>query len=251
MHIEYYSHLSQSLNRKMEFKVYGHAGISFIVFPAQDGRFYDYENFQMVDAMSWYIENGLVQLFCVDSCDRESWSLIGQDESSRIAVQEAYFHYICDELYPCAKKIHNDLVQADDFECYTTGCSMGATHALNFFLRRPDLFKGTIALSGIYHATYFFPNYHDSRIYDNSITDYLANMPLDHPYLDLYRQSKIVICAGRGRWEDEVLVDTDIIKEDFKRLNVPAWIDFWGSDVDHDWPWWRKQIAYFLQFFVR
>jgi esterase/lipase superfamily enzyme len=27
---------------------------------------------------------------------------------------------------------------------------------------------------------------------------------------------------------------------------IPAWVDYWGQDVNHDWPWWRKQIVYFL-----
>lgn len=252
MEVEYYKQYSTFLNRDMEFKVYGHSGKVFVVFPAQDGRFFDFENFKMVEASSWYVENGLVQFFCVDSVDKESWSLMWQDESKRIEVQENYFHYICDEFYPYMKEIHDTTSNSDEkFECFTTGCSMGATHALNFFLRRPDLFNGTLAMSGVYHASYFFPDYHDPRIYDNSIVDYLSNMAIDHHYLDLYRNSKIVICAGQGKWEEETIKDTDFVKEQLNRLNVPAWIDFWGGDVDHDWPWWRKQIAYFLQFFVR
>jgi esterase/lipase superfamily enzyme len=27
---------------------------------------------------------------------------------------------------------------------------------------------------------------------------------------------------------------------------VPAWVDYWGLDVNHDWPWWRRQMPYFL-----
>jgi esterase/lipase superfamily enzyme len=27
---------------------------------------------------------------------------------------------------------------------------------------------------------------------------------------------------------------------------VPAWFDYWGYDVNHDWPWWRRQLPYFL-----
>ena len=23
-------------------------------------------------------------------------------------------------------------------------------------------------------------------------------------------------------------------------------VDYWGLDVNHDWPWWKKQIRYFL-----
>jgi len=28
--------------------------------------------------------------------------------------------------------------------------------------------------------------------------------------------------------------------------NIPAWIDIWGQDVNHDWPWWRKMLPYGL-----
>ncbi|MDD6726958.1 MAG: esterase, partial [Lactimicrobium massiliense] len=30
--------------------------------------------------------------------------------------------------------------------------------------------------------------------------------------------------------------------------NIPAWVDFWGADVAHDWPWWRRQLPYYLNF---
>ena len=26
-----------------------------------------------------------------------------------------------------------------------------------------------------------------------------------------------------------------------------AIIDYWGHDVDHDWPWWFRQMYYFLE----
>lgn len=50
MKVEYYKEFSHELNRDMEFKVFGHAGVPCLVFPAQDGRFYDFENFGMIDA---------------------------------------------------------------------------------------------------------------------------------------------------------------------------------------------------------
>ena len=45
MKIDYFKEYSYCLNRDMEFKVYGHGGKPILVFPAQDGRFYDFENF--------------------------------------------------------------------------------------------------------------------------------------------------------------------------------------------------------------
>ena len=74
MNVEYYKELSHELNRDMEFKVYGHTGIPCLVFPAQNGRFYDFENFGMIDAAHEYVDAGRIQFFCCDSIDNETWS---------------------------------------------------------------------------------------------------------------------------------------------------------------------------------
>ncbi len=26
----------------------------------------------------------------------------------------------------------------------------------------------------------------------------------------------------------------------FEEKGIQAWVDFWGHDVNHDWPWWRR-----------
>jgi esterase/lipase superfamily enzyme len=27
---------------------------------------------------------------------------------------------------------------------------------------------------------------------------------------------------------------------------VPCWVDIWGYDVNHDWPWWKRMMPYIL-----
>ena len=76
------------------------------------------------------------------------------------------------------------------------GCSLGATHAVNLYLRRPDVFCGCLALSGIYTAHYGFGNYMDELVYMNSPVDYMKHFPEDHPYMQLFRSQKAVICCG-------------------------------------------------------
>ena len=29
--------------------------------------------------------------------------------------------------------------------------------------------------------------------------------------------------------------------------NIPAWVDYWGKDVSHDWEWWHRQLVHFMQ----
>lgn len=132
-----------------------------------------------------------------------------------------------------------------------TGCSMGGFHAANFFFRRPDIFDTLISLSGIYYASYFMPNYHDPLVYDNSPQDYLANMPDDHPYIDIYRNRNIILCVGQGNWEEELLDSTRKLDALLRSKNISAWVDYWGFDSAHDWVWWRKQIVYFMEKVIR
>lgn len=77
-------------------------------------------------------------------------------------------------------------------------------------------------------------DYMDREVYVNSVLDYVGNMN-EYYYLNLYRQSKIVICTGQGNWEPEMVAETKSLSEILQRKNIPAWIDFWGHDVHHDW----------------
>ena len=233
MHTAYYNEYSYHLDRMMEFKVYGHAGRPCLVFPAQSGRFYDFENFGMVGAVQALLEQGRLQLFACDSIDWETWAAFDRECRGRIERHEAYARYITEELAPRIFEINqwsNDGQRAGGI--LTAGCSLGALHAVNFMFRWPDLFNGTIGLSDL--------------VYNNSTIDYLDQMPADHPYVEKYRSCDIVLCCGQGDWEQEAQQDTHRMQELLGYKNIPAWIDYWGSDVVHDWPWWRKQFPYFM-----
>ncbi|MFR5599843.1 MAG: esterase, partial [Holdemania filiformis] len=90
MHTAYYNEYSYHLDRMMEFKVYGHAGRPCLVFPAQSGRFYDFENFGMVAAVQDLLEQGRLQLFTCDSIDWETWAAFDRECRGRIERHEAY-----------------------------------------------------------------------------------------------------------------------------------------------------------------
>ena len=44
----------------------------------------------------------------------------------------------------------------------------------------------------------------DDLVYMNSPVHYLPNLPADHPYMELYRHRKAIICVGQGPWEEPV-----------------------------------------------
>ena len=239
MQVEYHKWYSRNLNRDMEYKTFGDQGHGLIVFPCQNGRFFDYADQGMIHVLSPWIEAGKVRVICVDGIDWETWSNLGGDPRWRIEQHERWFNYIIEELLPNIRYYEGETFM-------TTGCSLGAMHAANFFFRRPDIFDTVIGLSGLYYAGYGFPNYSDDLTYANSPVDYLRNMPEDHPWMQLYRQRRIVICIGQGRWEVETLESTRQLDTVLSEKHIPAWIDYWGFDCDHDWPWWHKQMPYFM-----
>lgn len=247
MKVEYYKEYSYNLRRDMEFKVYGHAGKPCIAFPSQNGRFFDYENRGIIDSMSWYIEQGKIQVFCVDSVDIDTWSADWKNAYDRINYQEAYYNYITSEFVHRVYEINtygNGGGVASGILVY--GCSMGAFHAMNFFCRRPDIFDAVLALSGIYEAGFFIKGFSNELTYLNSPLDCLKNMSYDHPYIDLYKKARIIACVGQGNWENECIDSTRELDFQFKRLGVPAWFDYWGYDHPHDWPSWLEQTPHFL-----
>jgi esterase/lipase superfamily enzyme len=123
--------------------------------------------------------------------------------------------------------------------------SMGGYHSANFFFRHPDIFDSLISMSGLFQLRMFTGDYMDENVYFNSPLHYLPNME-DPWYLERYRRSRIIISAGQGAWEDEMVRDVNEMRRVLEQKNIPAWIDLWGGDVNHDWPWWHKQLPYFL-----
>ena len=233
---------SKSLGQEASLIVYGEGGYPVVAFQTQDQKASELEDEGMVDALAEFIDDKQIQLFSVDNFDEQSWSLLSGDNEARAARQEAYFRFVTDELIP---RVHE--LNASNLRPIAFGCSMGAVHAAIALFRRPDLFQGCMALSGIYHSGYFFGDWMNSTLYDNDVLAFLPNMPLDHPYVGLYRNRSLLFCCGQGEdaqfAEDERRMDAEL-----NRLGVDHWCDYWGADVTHDWYWWKKQMAYFLPF---
>ena len=245
MEIRYEKHWSSYLNREMEFKVYGHGGKSVLFIPCQGGRFFDFENFKMLDAWADWIESGQCRVFSVDCIDNESWAAQGADNRWRIENHERWYNYIVNELVPA---VHYIACNGDPI--MTFGCSMGAMHAANLYYRRPDLFDRCFAISGLYDNKEFFGSYCDDLVYNNCPCLYLQNMPQDHWYMDLYRSQKSLIVCGQGAWEEPLLESTRWLDTVCRSKGIPTRFEYWGYDVNHDWPWWFVMVKTYLPWFL-
>ena len=161
----YYKEWSAVLDREMEFKVYGHAGTPVLALPARGGRFYDWENNGMPDAIAPLLSEGKVQLFCADSIDAESLLAGDTAPRRRAEMQEKYFNYLTSELAPRILTLNG---AKKDTLLWAVGVDTGAYQAVNCRLRRPEVFAGAIGLSGLYDVRRFLGNAADDLILRNA-----------------------------------------------------------------------------------
>lgn len=241
MEVEYLEFYSQSLDRMMPFKSYGRAGKPIVVFPTSEGRFNEYEDSLMIDTCKALIEEGLIRFYTMDSVDSESWLSKGKQPEEMARIHNLFDLYVVNEFVPFMRE-HSGWKGG----IMASGCSMGGYHSLNFYFRHPDIFNQVIALSGVYDARLFVGNdISNPEVYMNSPVDYIADLS-DPDTLEACKSGNIILCTGQGSWEENSIRDLRLLKEVLELKGIPAWIEFWGEDVNHDWPWWRIQMLYFL-----
>lgn len=240
MHIEHLNHWSGELGREMLLNRYGHSGMPILVFPSSGGTHFEYYDFGIIDVCHDFIESGKVQFFTLASIDSESWLHDSKPAHDRALAHEAYDRYVISEVIPFIKH------KTGWFDSMmTTGCSMGAYHALNF-LETSGCLPNNRCTQRCLRCTFLFGDYgNDPLVYENSPSDYIWNQN-DGWFIDRYRSADIIICTGRGDWEQDGLPSYFTLKEAFEEKQIPAWFDEWGEDVSHDWAWWRCQMPYYL-----
>lgn len=249
--VTYYKEWSALLGRDMEFKVYGKEGAPVLALPARGGRFYDWENNGMPDAVAGLLASGKIQLFCADGIDAESLLASGVSERRRAEMQEKYFNYLTHEL--AARVLALSAAGADKKAgpaagIWCVGVDTGAYQAVNCRLRRPEVFCGAVGLSGIYDVSRFLSAENDDLILRNSPLQYLRDSELyDAGTLTAADENALILCAGQGAYEDDARADTEALGAALKAAGLPAHTEVWGGDVTHEWHWWGKELAIFAE----
>lgn len=230
MNREYHRWFSPNLGREMELLIFGHAGEPVLIFPTSMGRFYEFEDRGLVDPLAGRIERGEIQLFCVDSVDRESWYAREHRPADRVARHLAYERYLLDEVLPLIRS-H---VPWDDQRIIVTGCSLGAFHAAELAFRHPDVVKRLVALSGKYDNSSFMSGYSDSETYLTNPLAFLPNLS-DAAQLEALRHMDIVVVSGST---DPHIAEARHLSKVLWERGVPNKLDVWEGWM-HDWPYWE------------
>ncbi len=235
------SWFSPNLNREMGIAAYGHYGVPLLLFPTAAADFLEYERFLMIDAIAPFIEGGKVKVYSINSINKDSWLNPSCPPRYKGLIQVAYNNYITEEVVPY---IWNDC--KGRIGIITCGASLGAFHAANQLFRRPDLFDGMIAMSGVYDIREYYDShgYHDDNIYFNNVAEYLPGLN-NGPYLPLLRSKKhIYILSGQGEYENPDA--SRWLSALLSAKGIPHTLDLWGYDMRHDWPTWRAMLPYYL-----
>jgi esterase/lipase superfamily enzyme len=202
-----------------------------LAFPPCQGRFFDWEQHGLVAALAGRLNQGRLQLFCVDSIDGETWFAEDRPVRDRARRQGQYDQYLRAEVLPFTRHAngHPFLTVA--------GASIGAYHAVNFAFRHPHEVGRVLSLSGLWDIKWATGGYSDDTVYFHNPCDFIAHEH-DPGRLDALRRMDIIFAVG----EDEY------VRPVAERLSSLLWHKGVGNalrvwrGVTHDWGCWQRML---------
>jgi esterase/lipase superfamily enzyme len=228
---EYRKWWSPSLGRDMELLVFGDRGQPVLVFPTSMGRFFQWEDFGMIEHLASRIDAGLLRLWCVDSVDAETFYNRGVGGQPRAARHLQYERYIVEEVLPA---LHPG---GPPGPLVAIGASFGAFHVAALATRHPGLVTKAVCLSGAFDAARWLDG---SREGDAYFVNPLAFLPglTDEAQLAPLRETEIVVATGE---DDPNVAESRRLVSLLQEKGVPASLHVWNGWA-HDWPYWKDMV---------
>jgi esterase/lipase superfamily enzyme len=235
MHEEYHRWYSHHIERDLELLTFGHAGIPLIIFPTSMGRYYENKDFKLVESIAWFVDNGLIKVYCPDGFDKMSWYNKGIHPAHRVLNHMAYERMILNEVMG---KAAYDTGHQRMIAC---GASFGGYHALNLAFRNPQRFSYVISLSGAFDIKQFVDGHYDDNVYFNNPPDFMQGLTQGWQY-DAIKQMGIILGTGE---EDPCKEDNFRMGGILYKNGISYWLECLPGFV-HDWPWWREMLPRYL-----
>ena len=226
---------SPRLRKNMEIVTYGDYGLPLLMFPSAAADYLEYERFYLIASIKKEIEAGKVKVFSINSINSESWLNSNIKPKAKAIRHQEYNGYITEEVVPYIFNSCKGVVPI-----ITSGVSLGAFHAVNSLFRRPDLFSGTIAMSGTYNLKWYADGYWDENCFYNSPVHYLPGMNDDYWLPKLQSRKNIYFMTGQGPYEHpQSSIEMGKL---LGSKGIPNYVDVWGKEYSHDWPTWREML---------
>ena len=228
---QYFKWHSPHLDRDVEMLVFGHSGYPVVLFPTSMGSYHENKDQGLVHAAQWYIDQGLVQIFCPSSIDKESFYNKKIHPVHRIDNHAQYDKMLCHEIVEKVKDNTNSHKVA------VAGCSFGGYHAANFAFRHPGYVSHVFSMGGAFNIKSFMDGFHNDDVFYNSPEDYLHGLN-DHKLWNMD------ICLGTSNWD--ICLDANLkLSKVLAQRDINHWLDI-RQDREHDWPVWKEMFPHYL-----
>lgn len=228
---QYHRWYSQSLSRDMEMLVFGTHGYPVILFPTSMGRYHQNKDFGLIDSVRWFVDNGLVKIYCPDSIDTQSWYNRGIHPADKARTHMAYDNMLHNEVVPWA------MHETGGGKVAMAGCSFGGYHAANYAFKHPERVAHMFSMGGAFDIKMFTGDYYDNNIFYNNPVDYLPgsnNPALWHMNIILGTSDRD-ICKGYNYQLSNIL----------NQKHINHWLDV-RPFAEHDWPIWKEMFPHYL-----
>ncbi len=235
MNREHHAWHSPSLGREMQLLVFGHAGARVLIFPTSLGNCWEWADRHMPEVLGDHLDQGWIQLFCVDQVNAESWYAEHLHPGARAWRHLQYDEYLRSEVLPfTAHRNQNPFVIA-------AGASLGALLAASFGFRHPELVNRIIGLSGSYDFKRFTDGYSDDTVYACNPFDFMRHEH-DPGRLDAFRRQDIILAIGR---DDPSYENNQAFSGTLWQAGVGNALRIWDGWC-HDWPYWERMIRLYI-----
>jgi esterase/lipase superfamily enzyme len=182
-----------------------------------------------------HLDNGWLQMFCVDSVDSESWYCSWAHPAGRAYRHVQYDTYLVDEVLPFS------LTRNENPFLIAVGASFGAYHAMNIGLKHADKVDRILAMSGLYDIRAFTGGYIDDNVYFNNPMQYIANEHAPHRLAQL-QHLDIIMATGR---EDGLMNSARALSGLLWSKGIWHALREWDGWA-HDWPYWQKMVQLYI-----
>ena len=231
IHEEFHKWYSPAIGREFEMLVFGHSGQPVILFPTSKGSYYQNKDQGLIATAGWFLEQGMVRIYCPESIDGLSWYNKSVPPAIRAYNHDCYDRLIREEV---VSRAQNETGHA---RMAMAGCSFGGYHAVNFSFRHPQLCSYCFSMSGAFNIRQFVDGYYDDNIYFNNPVDFIPND--NDPAL-----WNMGIILGTAEY-DICKADNECLSNILRQKNIQHWLDI-RPHANHDWPVWKEMFPDYL-----
>lgn len=234
--IEYTDYYSHILGTSLHVEITGHYGFPILMFPTSKGQFTQNHDFYLNDSVNWFVEQGKIKLYNIQTIDGWSFYDRGIAPWERIRNYEKWVQFIRYEYIPYLQRIHST------HRIGVAGASFGGYHAANIAFRFPDLISHLFCLSGSFTIRDFMDGYNDDLVYFNCPREFVKN---DEAWK--YKHMNIVLSTS----DQDICLDQT---REMAGILYSKGINYWYDErkwINHDWPLWRMVFPMFIGEFFK